>query len=273
MTDIGSRLKQEREARSLSLEQVQKATRIKLAFLDAIESGRFEQLPGPVQVRGFVRSYASYLGIDPDDLLANIDDALPPSTTPAAHTPTDKPDLAQTRNVSRLDAKPTRGATEGWPLPLPILILGAIVLFAIGGFLLLQAFSGQSPAPTPSLPPNVPAAINTAPVVAAASAAAPRVSVTLTASEHVWVRVSNDGITAYEGILAPCDPRSWEGGQQIIVETGNGAALSVSVNQQDIGLLGPRNRIIVRAWGPEGEVTPPPTAAPQTSGPAATRTP
>ena len=251
MNDIGAQLRQARETRGLSLDQVHKATRIKRAFLEAIEAGRLEELPGPVQARGFVRSYAGAVGLDPDALLTQFDGLLREAGAAARRSlPAGAP------------APKTGPARSTLPLPLPVLIAGALILFAIGAVLIARAFGREAPAPTPTPPASVPLSTNrttgptpTAPVTTG-------VSLTLTAGEHVWVRVSHDGLTAFEGILEPGTSHTWQAQQQVIVETGNGAALTAAVNGRDFGLLGPRDRIVVRAWSAEGEVTPAPTAAP-----------
>lgn len=67
---VGKRLKRERLERDISLEQVAQGTYIRLHYLQAIEDGNFDELPSPVQERGFLRAYASYLGIDLEPLLA-----------------------------------------------------------------------------------------------------------------------------------------------------------------------------------------------------------
>jgi len=277
MTDIGNQLREAREARGLSLEQVHKATRVKRVYLEAIESGRFDDLPGLVQVRGFVRSYANTVGIDPDSLLAQLDSLASgvehAPRPPAASTGAARAETVRARSMPLSRSTRPAESEPSLPLPLPVLIIGAIILFAIGGFLLLRAFGGEAPAPTPTLPTNIPASISRTPQSTPVVVAAAGVSVTLTAGEHVWVRVSNDGFTAFEGILKPDEAQSWQAEQQVIVETGNGAALNVAVNGRGIGVLGPRNRVVIRAWGPEGEVTPAPTAAPVTPEPSATPTP
>ncbi len=282
MTDIGSQLRQAREARGLSLDQAQKATRIKRVFLEAIEADRFDDLPGPVQARGFVRSYAGHLGLDPDGLLAQLDslsdEARYTPRSPAASIDAAQPDTVRARSAAFARPTPPAESRSSLPLPLPILIVCALLLFVLGAFLLIQALSGEAPAPAPPLPANVPSVIGVTPEATPVVIAARGVSVTLTADEHVWVRVSNDGFTAFEGILKPDTAQSWQAEQQVIVEAGNGAALLVAVNGRDIGVLGPRNRIVIRAWGVDGEVTPAPTAAPTvapsaTIEPAATVTP
>ena len=71
--DIGQQLRRIRESRDISLEQVSSGTRIRLNYLQALESGNLEALPSAVQARGFVRAYASYLGIDPENLLRSLE--------------------------------------------------------------------------------------------------------------------------------------------------------------------------------------------------------
>ena len=66
---IGKTLADRRASRSLSLEKVMQSTKIRLPYLQAIERGEWNELPGEVYVRGFVRRYAQYLGLDGDKLM------------------------------------------------------------------------------------------------------------------------------------------------------------------------------------------------------------
>jgi len=80
---IGKQLRQAREARNLSLEQVAQATRIRVRYLQALEAEQFELLPSTAQVRGFLRAYAAQLNLDPAPLLAALNgEATPPSPPP-----------------------------------------------------------------------------------------------------------------------------------------------------------------------------------------------
>ena len=67
---IAKTLTDRRAARSLTLEKVTQSIKIRLPYLQAIEKGEWDQLPGEVYVRGFIRRYAQYLGIDGDKLIA-----------------------------------------------------------------------------------------------------------------------------------------------------------------------------------------------------------
>ena len=89
---VGTLLRQKREEKKLSLEQVFQDTRIRLSYLQAIESDQLNQIPSPAQAHGFIRLYASYLGLNPYvvlDLLTppapKVDEAAPvePVISPA----------------------------------------------------------------------------------------------------------------------------------------------------------------------------------------------
>ncbi len=67
---IGDLLKRQRETRRMSLSEVSRVTRIPLPTLEAIENDRYDELPGEVFVRGFLKSYAKAVGIVPDEVLA-----------------------------------------------------------------------------------------------------------------------------------------------------------------------------------------------------------
>jgi hypothetical protein len=94
------------------------------------------------------------------------------------------------------------------------------------------------------------------------NANAGNVQLSLESVEHVWVRVTVDGNIVLEGILAPGAPETWQGTEQIVLETANGAGLNAVVNGQPQGPLGERGQAITLAWGPSGSIAPPPTAAP-----------
>ncbi len=67
---FGESLKREREMRGVTLEEVSAATRIATRFLRAIEDEKWDQLPGGVFNRGFVRAVARYLGLDEENIVA-----------------------------------------------------------------------------------------------------------------------------------------------------------------------------------------------------------
>lgn len=75
--DIGSRLKEARETKGLSLEEVQNTTKIQKRYLQAIEENEFKVLPGKFYTRAFIREYASAVGLDPEMIMQEHKNELP----------------------------------------------------------------------------------------------------------------------------------------------------------------------------------------------------
>lgn len=77
MADIGERLKKSRESRSLTIDQVQKQTRIHSSVLIALEEGRCDKMLTPTYVKSFLKKYASHLGLDIKDTMGEYMTAHP----------------------------------------------------------------------------------------------------------------------------------------------------------------------------------------------------
>ncbi len=63
-------MRRHRETRSMSIEEISRATRVPMSSVERIETDRFDELPGEVFVRGFLKSYALSVGLQPDEVLA-----------------------------------------------------------------------------------------------------------------------------------------------------------------------------------------------------------
>ncbi len=77
MDEIGQILREARENKGLSLDDVQAQIRINTRYLEALEAGDYAVLPTPVHVRGFLKNYARYLGLDPQPLLDRYNTGQP----------------------------------------------------------------------------------------------------------------------------------------------------------------------------------------------------
>jgi transcriptional regulator with XRE-family HTH domain len=339
--ELGDQLRRARESKSLSLEDVERATGIRKRFLQALEEGRFDALPGPVQVRGFLKSYANCLGQSPEEVLARYErqthstqtaaalqsasparpvamQPAPPKSQPmpsaavtqparpaapsASATPTvAKPQPTQPVTPaapSVLPAKPTSlaavPAARSFQLPAWLtlevgLIALAVILLVCVGALAASVFLGpaSSQQPAPATRPTATRATRAAPPPPTVPLATPSVTpltnitssvettrtvgyvqVALAATEHVWVRVTADGKTAFEGMFSPGQALNWEAKELVVVEAGNGAGLTASFNGKPVGVLGQRGQLVARAWTPTGEtVVPRPAASLPTSSP------
>lgn len=74
--DLGTTLREAREQKGVSIAQAQQATKIRQAFLEALEKNDYSILPPAVYVRGFVKNYSSYLGLDPQQMVSFFDEMM-----------------------------------------------------------------------------------------------------------------------------------------------------------------------------------------------------
>lgn len=133
---LGQTLRTRREQLGIGLDQVERDTFIRARQLTAIEEDRFDALPGEAYARGFVRTYADYLKLDPETCVQylNASHFAPPEVV---HSPTRDPLPRRLRREPRVfDPRESRR----WPL------IAALVVFLISGIVALAVIlGGQSP--------------------------------------------------------------------------------------------------------------------------------
>src|SRR5215471_9179364 len=78
MIPVGETLRRERMKRNLDLEEISRELKISSRFLKAIEDDQYDKLPGGVFVKSFVRQYARLLGLDEEQLAAQVQQSLAP---------------------------------------------------------------------------------------------------------------------------------------------------------------------------------------------------
>src|SRR5205085_10445486 len=112
MSSVGAYLRQLRETRGVSLEEIARVTRVNSSYLHALEDEAFGELPVPVFTRGFIRAYCQALGESPDEALA-----LYEGRTEVAAAPEPVPVIPTSARTPALRAAPaSRGpATEAPP--------------------------------------------------------------------------------------------------------------------------------------------------------------
>ena len=74
--EIGQKLRHQRELLGISIDDVERHTHLRLHYLKALEAGDMEGLPSPVQGRGMLNNYASFLGLNPETMLLRFADGL-----------------------------------------------------------------------------------------------------------------------------------------------------------------------------------------------------
>jgi len=216
---IGDLLARERQKRGLSLEVVAAATRIRVGHLAAIERGDLDALPGPVYARGYVRSYAAYLGL-------------------SAQVP--EPALGAEGSLSIRRVAPRRMPRLVVTGPL----VGGLGLAVLSGLFVIYAWreidsARQDFAPAATARPvlSAPPIASPAPLPSALPSAAPAsglrpMAVLLRAADQVWIYVEVDGKPYYgpNGKFLAAGAEEGYVGTSIKITTGKPAATLVSTD-------------------------------------------
>jgi transcriptional regulator with XRE-family HTH domain len=265
MSTLGARLSQARESQGLSLAQASVDTRILQQSLIALEEGAYQRLPSDVVIRGFIRNYAQYLGLPPDELI---------ELYRRERGATDKIRIVAATNPPRSRSYVLPGFFGVFFVTAALVGLAFVALSAAGriggrtdeaalGAIQTATVPPPSPLPSPT-PGSAPQIANapSAPALAASAgpgtpvpaggaelsvtsspvAGAPIVVEVRIASqrggESSWVRVQADGNTIFEGIMSSGQRQVFAAQRRILIRAGNPPDVLVSVNGLDQGPLG-----------------------------------
>jgi cytoskeletal protein RodZ len=272
MDSVGELLRSERLRQGLELTQVAEQTRINLGYLEAIEAGDTNSLPGAFFYRAFVRQYASLLGVD-EECLAPALSALREQAEAALPLPALQPPPPP------YDVPPM--PAPGWrrpagPRPSSIILLVAVIVGCSGIYALWQRTRRVAPAappparveaplpapqprPVAETPPAVPPPSEPAPAqTPVAAAPAPEAAATdaklvieVTASDVVWLSATIDGKKTVT-VLKDGQTRRFAANERASLFTGNAGGLDIRINGKSIGPVGPRGQIRTVAITPEG---------------------
>lgn len=91
MSGIGEQLRKAREAKGLSISDIEKATKIQSRYLEAIENNDFDKLPGDFYVRAFIRQYAQIVGLNGKELLSQYQGEVANEVTSEVSQPEESP--------------------------------------------------------------------------------------------------------------------------------------------------------------------------------------
>jgi cytoskeleton protein RodZ len=293
--EIGEQLRARREMISLTLDEVERHTKLRAVFLKVLEEGAYDKLPSPVQTRGMLANYATFLDLDVDAILLRFADGLQARRYEKySETPREKIQTEVKTSMPILRSFIAGDLIFGVAM---IVILAALAIWGVGRVMNSQNQKAQStassilnvldntPIPTASLQTAfVPVAGNPVVVVSTGTldplvtpptpGATANVVVSVFAVERVFARISVDGKVVFEGRFSPRETRLFEAQDQVVILTGNGAALRITYNNTDLGLMGNVGEVITRVYLISGIVTPTATVPPTpTNTPPVTNTP
>jgi len=226
--EIGTTLREARVRRKLTLQQVEEDTKIRVKYLQAMENEDFDVMPGSTYVKGFLRTYATYLGIDAQIVLDEYSSRSGPPREPEPFGGTSalRPRVHRRRNTLLFVAV------------LCLLILG--VLYALG--LGREPTDGEPPSrpealgiESPSPSPKDTASPKATPTASPTQAEIPDNQVRLTTTTgDCWLQVRRGGATGqilFEGTVEQGRTRVWRG-DVLWLRLGSPSAVGIRVGSE-----------------------------------------
>lgn len=232
---FGRWLRQQRELREISLREISETSKISLRYLEAFEEDRFDLLPAPVFSNGFLRQYARYVGLDPDDVVNRFLVAR----RGGQEGPEEEVPLTKTRQDVAVRRRPVRT----WPL-LALIGLLALALLALVFFVPVYLDSraagsrgaGAAPAvpvpppPVPSRDIPEPTAVVEEPGAATVPGSGAPIHVTLEFLAECWYEAIVDDKDRTEEIRIQGETVELEAQTSVDLKFGNAGGVSISVN-------------------------------------------
>lgn len=120
LSELGNRLKEAREAKGLTLEQLQEITKIQVRYLVGIEEGNYSMMPGKFYTRAFIKQYAEAVDLVPEELFEEYKEEVP--TTANDELP---------QNLSRVNSRRSLDGASSKVLDILPTILIAILVLAV----------------------------------------------------------------------------------------------------------------------------------------------
>lgn len=251
---VGAFLRETREARGLTLDEAARVTRIGKNYLAAIEEGMFDKLPNVAYAKGFLRNYASYLGLSGEEMVARYEQALAPGRV----RPVERSGRGDEARPAA-DWSDRRAASRGrWYASLVLLVLVMAVAYCFKG-------EEEQPSLLPPAPPQSRQAVAIPPVqprsssaalpgrTAAATVPASRqdepapattdlppggIVLRLKVNQDSWLNITIDGDITQQYDLKAGDLIEWKGEKFFTLDLGNAGGIEAEFNGKPLKSLG-----------------------------------
>jgi cytoskeletal protein RodZ len=220
---FGEWLRRQREMREISLRDIADRTKISLRYLEAMETNRFDLLPAPVFAKGFLREYARYVGLSPDEVVNHYLSAFP--------QPEEPNDEAHGRpRAGRPPVRPSVGGRT-WSYGLVLTVAGLVLLALVALAAWLADRRPSNPAvgaggpaiaapPLPTQPPAAPVPDS------------PRspLEVNLDFARECWVEALIDSRNTLSELRVQGESLQLEAERTVVLTLGDGGAVEIHVN-------------------------------------------
>jgi cytoskeleton protein RodZ len=240
--EIGPTLREARVRRKLTLQQVEEDTKIRIKYIQAMENEEFDIMPGSTYVKGFLRSYAFYLGLDPDLIIDEYRSRYAPRAP-----------RELSANASALKRPPRSRRRSGLAFIAVVAVLILALIYVLG----LRGGGGGSD--QPSVNPSVLHSTTPSPTLSPTSHASASPSVTAGARTTVELSSAGDpcyvevhratatGPLIYQGLISAANGKDFTTRTALYIKVGgNPANLVVVVDGREVSTSGDKSGAVYR---------------------------
>jgi cytoskeletal protein RodZ len=258
---FGSRLREARERRGISLRQIANATKISMGALEALERNDISRLPGGIFSRAFVRSFAIEVGLEPEETIRDFIAQFPHDSVTAGH-----PASAQIDDSEALESSRRRASTFLRLIALSVPIAAVVLYFGTSGRRSsdplasapvltgpVSAKAAAPPAPAdgapaqPASPPTSPSGETAPPVTAPPApekAEVDRLMVGVSATGPCWISATVDGHRVIAHVLQAGEQHTMEIRRELVLIAGDAAAITWTLNGATARPLGKAGAVV-----------------------------
>lgn len=238
LSRIGQLLKETRESKGLTVEEVSVALYLRKSMVEALESGNREKLPHEVYVKGYLNQYASFLGIE-DNLVQQAVESCSETGEASGVTSGDMKD-----NLSRLHYRPVKEVLRG-KHPTKRFAVYGIAVGILVAFFAYQNIHGPHSLPTPA---GTYAVSNTGyeSTVKPPDGLAPVLELkklVIACQERTWVRIVIDQAEKKEFMLNPEEMVAFNAKEGFDLLIGNAGGVTLFYNGKDVGFHGENGEV------------------------------
>ena len=250
---VGDILRKERERQRMTIPEIEEGTSIRASYIEAIESGEYDKMPGRVYAKGFIKNYANFLNLNGDEIVKQFMSEVSPPAEVVEQTKDVTPEskgknFSFSANGRRLEEVSSRFSSNH--------LVAAIIALAVlvGGFFYfkgsgtevaqsdvtkpqeVQQVQQTTETTAPATPPAE--SVVTTPAAAAPAPKVEGVNLKASFSDDCWMLVTVDGNVVYEGVITAGQVMDWKGNTNVNVRVGNAGAVDFVMNGQSFGKLG-----------------------------------
>lgn len=235
---VGAILKEARLAKGISLADAEKATSIRSRYLQAVENDEYDKTPGEVFLKGIIRNYGNYLGLNGPELVNEYKASAAGMAAEAVRSQGIREVEKVRLNIQLKDKRDIGSGTGRFEMPkLPmkqcLAGLAAVAVLTAGYFAIpatidyFKNMPKEEAKQTEQVKPE-----------AKAPAVLDKVTVDLEAEGDCWLEASADGKELFAGILHAKESKHFEAKDKLIVKYGNIGVVRIKVNGEAVDLKG-----------------------------------